>query len=203
MLDQAQRGFRTTELDPELLATPFKRQTDWHVITGAPCCGKTTLIGLLADRGFQTVPEVGREYIEREMAKGRTIDEIRESEVDFCYRIRDVTLERESALRAKERFFLDRALPDCLTFYRLAGLDPNQVLPQCFHHQYASVFVLDRFPFQLDGVRIEGDAASGFADEWLPRDYGALGYSIVRVPVLSPGERLTFVLQTLSEQGLI
>jgi predicted ATPase len=173
------------------------------VITGAPCCGKTTLINLLAGKGFQTVPEIGREYIEREMAKGRTIDEIRESEVDFCYRIRDMTLERESGLRAKERFFLDRALPDCLTFYRLAGLDPNQVLPQCFHHQYASVFVLDRFPFQLDGVRIEGDAASGFADEWLARDYGALGYSVVRVPVLSPEERLAFVLNSLAERGLI
>jgi predicted ATPase len=203
MLDHAQHGFRTTELDPDLLATPFRRQTKWQVITGAPCCGKTTLINLLAGKGFATVPEVGREYIEREMAQGRTIEEIRESPAAFCRRIRDMQLETELRLRVEQPTFLDRAFPDCLTFFRVAGLDPNQVLPECFHHQYASVFVLDRFPFLLDGVRTEGDAASSFADGWLPRDYGALGYSVVRVPVLSPGERLAFVLERLSEQGLI
>jgi predicted ATPase len=40
-------------------------------------------------------------------------------------------------------------------------------------------------------------------DEWLAHDYGALGCSVVRVPVLSPEERLAFVLETLSEQGLV
>ena len=31
-------------LDPALLSTPFKIQTNWHVITGAPSSGKTTMI---------------------------------------------------------------------------------------------------------------------------------------------------------------
>ncbi|MHC4071894.1 MAG: AAA family ATPase, partial [Planctomycetota bacterium] len=53
MLDNPQRDFRTTELDPDLLATPFGIQTNWHVITGAPCSGKTTLIDQLADKGFR------------------------------------------------------------------------------------------------------------------------------------------------------
>jgi predicted ATPase len=201
--DRAQRGFRTAELDADLLSTPFGRQTDWHVITGAPCCGKTTLIDLLAGMGFQTVPEVGRAYIEREMARGRTIDEIRESPAAFCRRIRDLQLEMELRLPAQQLTFLDRAFPDCLTFFRAAGLDPNQVLSECFHHRYASVFVLDQLPLQLDGVRIEDDATAGFADEWLARDYGALGYGVVRVPVMSPQGRLAFVLERLSEQGRI
>jgi predicted AAA+ superfamily ATPase len=57
MPDSSQHDFRTTELDPDLLSTPFGVQTNWHVITGAPSCGKTTLINLLADKGLQTVPE--------------------------------------------------------------------------------------------------------------------------------------------------
>jgi len=203
MLDRAQPGFRTTELDPDLLSTPFTCQTNWHVITGAPCCGKTTLINRLAGMGFQTLPEIGRAYIEREMAKGRTIDEIRENEVTFCHRINDMTLERERGLRAKELVFLDRGFPDCLSFFRIYGLDPNQVLPECFHHRYASVFLLDRFPLQQDGVRTEDSVMSEFADEWLARDYGALGYTVVRVAVMSPEERLAFVLEKLSGQGLI
>jgi predicted ATPase len=203
MVNDTSRGFRTVELDPVLLSTPFGQQTDWHVITGAPCCGKTTLIDLLAGKGFQALPEIGRAYIEREMSRGRTIDEIRESPAAFCCCIRDLQLEAELRLPATQLTFLDRALPDCLTYFRTAGLDPNQVLSECFHHRYASVFVLDRLPVQLDGVRIEDDATSGFADEWLARDYSALGYSVVRVPVMPPQERLAFVLETLSGQGLI
>jgi len=47
-----QDDFRYTELDPELLSTPFRIHTNWHV--------------------------VGRQYFEAEIAKGRTIGEIRE-----------------------------------------------------------------------------------------------------------------------------
>lgn len=203
MLDHSQHDFRTTELALALLSTPYGVHTEWHVITGAPCCGKTTLIDQLADMGFQTVPEIGRAYIEQEMARGRTIDEIRENNATFCRTIKDLQLAMELGLRARERLFLDRAFPDCLTWFRIAGLDPNRVLSECFHHRYASVFLLDRFPLQQDGVRTEDDIQSDFADEWLARDYGALGYSVVRVPVMSRPERLTFVLERLSEQGLI
>jgi predicted ATPase len=203
MPDNTQQSFRATELDPNLLSIPFGVQTNWHVITGAPCSGKTTLIDQLADRGFRTVPETGRQYIEREMTRGRTIDEIREDEAALARGIRDMQLGIEHRLRANDVAFLDRAFPDCLAFCRVVGLDPNQILAECFHHRYASVFVLDRLPVQQDGVRTEDDATAGFLDEWLARDYNALGYRVVRVPVLSPEERLAFVLERLSEQGLI
>jgi predicted ATPase len=203
MLDHSQHDVRTTELDLALLSTPYGVHTEWHVITGAPCCGKTTLIDQLADTGFQTVPETGRAYIEQEMARGRTIDEIRQNNATFCRTIKDLQLAMELGLRARECLFLDRAFPDSLTWFRVAGLDPNQILSECFHHRYASVFLLDRFPLQQDGVRTEDDVQSDFADEWLAHDYGALGYSVVRVPVMSRAERLTFVLERLSEQGLI
>jgi hypothetical protein len=83
MPDSPQYDFRTTELDPDLLSTPFRVQTNWHVITGAPCCGKTTLIDQLADKGFRTVAEIRRKYVERELANGRTMDEIRENAATF------------------------------------------------------------------------------------------------------------------------
>ncbi len=44
---------RATQLDPDLLSTPFGVQTNWHVITGAACSGKITLINLLTDKGFR------------------------------------------------------------------------------------------------------------------------------------------------------
>jgi hypothetical protein len=56
---------------------------------------------------------------------------------------------------------------------------------------------------QKDGLGIQDDALANYLDEWLARDYSALGYSVVRVPVLPPQERLAFILGRLSEQGLI
>jgi predicted ATPase len=65
------------------------------------------------------------------------------------------------------------------------------------------VFILDLLPLQLDGARIEDDVYTVLYDEWLVRDYSALGYRVVRVPVLSPEERLAFVLETLSERRFL
>ncbi|UCF61735.1 MAG: ATP-binding protein [Anaerolineaceae bacterium] len=203
MLDNPQHDFRTTELDPDLLSTPFKVQTNWHVITGAPSCGKTTLIDQLADKGFRTVPEIAHMYIEREMALGRKINEILKNRVDLQGILIDMQLGIEHELQANEVTFLDRALPDCLAFNRYVGLNPNDLLTECFYHRYASVFILDPLPFHENGVRDDDSAVVSYLDEWLARDYSALGYLVVRVPVLVPQERLEFVLERLSEQGLI
>jgi predicted ATPase len=202
MLGISQHDFRAIQLDPDLLTTPFRTQTNWQVITGAPSSGITTLINQLAHKGFQTVPESARLYLEREMASGRTIDEIRENEAGQRG-IEDMQLRIEGELRATDLLFLDRALPDCLAFRRARGLNPNEMLPKCFHHRYAYIFVLDRFSVQQDGLRTQDDALAGLIGEWLARDYRALGYSFVRVPALSPQERLAYVLDRLSEQGLI
>ena len=204
MLNTPQHDFRTTELDPHLLSTPFRVQTNWHVITGAPSCGKTTLIDQLANQGFQTVPETARLYIEREMAKGRTIHPIRANAAALQRSIKDMQLSIEGGLRANDVLFLDGAVPGSLAWYRVFGLNPNEILLECFHHRYASVFILDPLPFQPDDQRVEEIAAiAGYLDEWHTRDYSALGYRVVRVPVLPPQERLAFVLERLSEQGLI
>jgi predicted ATPase len=196
--------FRTTELDPDLLATPFGVQTNWHVITGAACSGKTTLIKQLAGEGYQIVPETAREYFEREIARGRTIDEIREDGKAIQLGIFDLQLRVEQGLLPSQANFLDRALPDSLTFHRIFGINPNEILRECFNFRYASVFILDRLPFlRSQALGPEDDTSSFFLDDWLARDYLTLGYPIVRVPVLSPEERLAFVLEKLSEQGLI
>jgi predicted ATPase len=203
MSDRPQHDFNIAELDAKLLSTPFGVRTNWYVITGAPCSGKTTLIGELAAKGFRTVAESGRVYVEAEMAKGRTTAEIMRDAALGQRAVIDLQLGLERELPVNEVAFLDRGVPDILTYCRFLGLDPNPLLAECFHHRYASVFLLDRFPFDWDGVRFEDDATAGLIDEWLLRDYSALAYRVVRVPVLSVEDRLTFVLETLSEQGAI
>jgi len=203
MPDTAQTRFCTAELERRLLSIPFERDTNWHVITGAPCCGKTTLIEQLAALGYATAPEVGREYMQGEIAGGRVLDDIQATRVAVCYRIKDLQLALERGLLPQECLFMDRAFPDCLSFHRIRGLDPHELLPDCSRHRYASVFLLDRLPIQADGVRTEDELAADFLDDWLARDYAALGYTVVRVPVMSRQARLRFVLGWLAVHGLL
>lgn len=189
---------RTVELDLELLTTSFQIQTNWRVLTGAACTGKTTLINMLAEKGFQVIPESARLYFEQEMAKGRSLEEIRVDGAALQRGIAALQLRFEHGVPADQLTFLDRAVPDSLAFYRIHGMDPNEILPECFHYRYAGVFLLNRLPLHRDQtLGPEDNAASDFLDDWLARDYSALGYHVVRVPVLSPSERLSFVIGQL------
>jgi predicted ATPase len=202
MMDRVYYGFKTTALDADLLSTPYEVQTNWHVITGAPSCGKTTLIDLLASKGYRTVPEIARQYMEQELASGRTIKDVHGNGAELQRILIEIQLNVEAGLGDKDVVFLDGAVPGSLAWFRVFGLDPNAVLPECFHHRYASVFVLDRLPLKLNGFRFDEDAVIGFIDEWTLRDYAALGYQVVRVPVLPPEARLAFVLERFPDKSL-
>lgn len=192
---------RTIELDPDILATPFKIETDWHVLTGAACTGKTTLIDMLVKEGYQILPESARLFFEREMAKGRKLEDIRKDGGSLQRGIASMQLKFENSCQASRRTFLDRALPDSLTFYRVSGLNPNEILPKCFFYHYATIFVLERLPLHRDQtLGPEDEETSEFLNEWLYHDYSALGYNVIRVPVLPPPERLAFILDRLSEK---
>ena len=187
------------ELDPKILSMPFQVETNWHVITGAPSCGKTTMIDLLADAGFQTLPEIAHDYIESELASGRSLDDLFENRYLLQRSLIKLQKEAEQRLDPNEKVFLDRALADCLTFNRFVGLDPNDLLLECFCNRYASVFILDPLPYHADGIRDVDAPNAVFLDEWIDRDYQALGYDVIRVPVLPPQERLDFILERIPD----
>jgi len=196
--------YLTTELDPNLLSINYRSKTNWHVITGAACTGKTTLINRLAEGGYRTVDEGARQYFEQGLAKGLTLDEIVASSEALQLGIFEMQICIESELRPDELIFLDRALPDSLTFHRVFGLNPDELLPDCLKYQYASVFILDRLPvLRSQTLGPEDEASSIFLDKWLERDYRSLGYDVFRVPAISIEARLAYILDNLTAQGFI
>jgi predicted ATPase len=93
-------------------------------------------------------------------------------------------------------------MPSSLAWYRVFGLDPNEMLSDCFVHRYASVFILDPLPFQTDDERIgEVAAIRKHLNTWQIRDFTSLDYNVVKVPVLPVEERVVFVLERLSKCG--
>ncbi len=190
-------------LDPELLSSSFQMQTNWVIIAGAPSAGKTTLIEKLANKGFKTALEPARLYMDQEFAKGQTIKDIRKDQKRLQYTFLKLQLKMESQLNPGDFVFLDRGIPDQFSYCRMAGLDPNKFVKECFHNQYKAVFILAPLPFNKDGYRDREAEIVDYFDEWITRDYQALGYKTTRVPVLSLHERLSFVLDKLSQSNLI
>jgi predicted ATPase len=192
------REFLSIPLDPHLVASSFQLTTHWYVLTGAACCGKTTLIDMLSAGGYNIIPESARLYFDTEIAKGRSLDEMLGNGLALQDSMDELQLEWEDRCPMETVTFLDRGMPDSLSFYRLFGGNPNLALPRCFHHRYAGVFILDRLPLQRsEQLGPEDEESSRLLDEWLERDYRSLGYAVIRVPVLPPRERLAYLLDHL------
>jgi predicted ATPase len=176
----------------------FEHSTNWVVITGAPSSGKTSVIENLRARGYAVQAEVARELIEECLRRGLTAEDVRRDGGKQLQKdILRIKSEREASLDPSISVFMDRGMPDSMTYFRLAGLDVAMARQACMMFHYAAVFIFDRLPFVKDGIRVEDEAAAQKIDEMLRADYQSLGYRPTSVPVMSVAERSDFILQTL------
>jgi len=175
----------------------FKYKTNWSVITGAPSSGKTSVIRELQRRGYAVQEEVARELIELGLSQGQMLDDIRRDARDLQKEILEVTVAREMALDVHTTVFLDRGLPDSITYFKLAGLDGMEGVVMSALFQYRAVFLFDRLPVVKDDVRTEDDALADKIDRMLEADYRSVGYVPLRVSVMSIEQRADFILKNL------
>lgn len=172
----------------------FGISTNWHVITGAPCSGKTAVVEQLAQQGYRTVPEVARAYIDAQLARGQTLAAIKADLPVFERHIlmKKVTIEKR--LSPAQLTFFDRAVPDSIAYYQLEGLDPTEPIQHSGRMHFRNVFLFEPLKFEKDAVRTENSAISTRIGALLESAYTALGYSPLRVPVMSVSRRVEFVL---------
>lgn len=168
--------------------------TRWQVITGAPCSGKTTLIEALAGRGYRIVPETARAYIDRCLAQGLTLPQIKADPFQFERRILLEKVALETALPRDQLTFMDRAVPDSVAYFRFEGLDPAEPLRHSRTVRYETVFLLARLEFEPDAVRSEDAQGAARLEAMLAEGYRALGYDLIKVPVMGIDERIGFIL---------
>src|ERR1035438_8134785 len=176
---------------------PFMIETAWCVFTGCPSSGKTSVLERLSARGYRCQFEAARIHIENQLAAGRILADIRRNEAEFQRALVPVKAAIEEQCCPTELVFWDRALPDSISYFRAAGLDPSPLFPLCRLRRYAHVFVFDALPYVQDDARIEAPETRRRLDQWLENDYRALGYEPVRVPAMPIADRERLVLSRL------
>ncbi len=157
------------------------------VITGAPFSGKTTIVKLLSQIGFQTVPEAAEIVLRREKW---------ENELDLQTKIYKLQLRLEESVDG-HLVFLDRGLPDGIAYLEKKG-ETLPELVEASKNRYDYVFVPERLKFRPGGIRRESsDEEARQIEDRIISVYKRLGYNPVRVPLSDPKTRVRFILSKI------
>lgn len=175
------------------------KKNNWYVITGAPYAGKTTVLELLGKKGHRVIYEAARIYIDEEMGKGRTLEQIRQDELLFQEKVLKFKIELERALVNEEMIFFDRAIPDSEAYYSICGVTNDDYLKQALNScSYKKVFLFDYLPYKKDYARTESQEQQIKIHELLEETYQKIKAPLIKVPVLKTiEERLNIVLNNL------
>ncbi len=148
------------------------------VITGGPCCGKTTLIHGLEKKGYHIVHEAARDIITCYPSLRK------ENYMEFQRKIFREKIRREEQAPSDRIVFFDRGIPDTITYLRLAGIpaDDPDLLDALRRFRYDGIFIPDRLPLVDDGIRYEDKEKAEKVYLGIWEDYINLGYDPILVP---------------------
>ena len=172
------------------------------VISGCSGGGKSTLLAVLARRGFGVFEEPGRQVVKAELAAGG--DGVPWGDVGkfiaLCVGL--AVRQWDEAARTGGVSLFDRGIVDAVA--NLAHL--KLPVPEAFaalltsHRYERRMFMVPPWPeiYVNDDERRHTFADAAAEHEMLVATYGRLGYEVVIVPKLAPGARADFVLARLA-----
>jgi len=169
-------------------------QTEWAVLTGPPGSGKTTVLNLLAARGYLVLDDVSRKVIEKRLQTGDTAETARQDQVKLQTAILDEMLLAESALQTDVLVFLDYALPDNIAFGEMENITVPGVKEAAEKYKYKTVFLFEPLPMVNDEVRNEDSRYQLEIHSKLNKVYSQLGYEVVHVGIGTPEERVDLLM---------
>jgi predicted ATPase len=174
---------------------------NWYVITGGPSTGKTTLLLELEKLGHAIIPEAARTWIDQNLAKGLSIEQMRADEKMFQEDIARLKQKIESAHPADTLTFLDRGMHDTLAYLRHYGFGIEDWIQKAVEgSHYKKVFVLEPLAaFQKDYARTEDQDFTQKLTKLLHDAYKEYGMKPISVPAMPITQRVAFVLEHVDQ----
>ncbi len=173
-------------------------KTNWYILTGGPCSGKSKTLEYLSSLGYFTFTELARVLVDVEIAKGRKIEEIRKDELNFQKKLLKMKIKLESKVDPKQIIFFDRGIPDSIAYLKKENLNVDKVIKGSKKRKYKKVFFMEQYQFKGDYARIEDKKTAEIISKLIFETYTNLGYKLVRVPVMRTiEEKGKFILDRL------
>jgi len=175
-----------------------QRQLRRIALTGGPGVGKSTVLEILAHRGYEIVPEAARLIIERESLKDSDCLPWKNTQ-KFQNAVCNLQLNLEDAIR-EGIVFSDRGLIDGYAYAKVDRIQAPEEIIQKGRGRYEKVFLLEPLPnYQKDNSRREDLNKAKTLHEAIRSAYIEFGYNLIEVPVLSPEKRADFILNKLKD----
>jgi predicted ATPase len=178
---------------------------NFHILTGGPGAGKTTVLEALRARGFQGVDEAARQILKEQAAIGgdATHDGDQVKYRDLCL---SRSIEAFEAVAERDApVFFDRGIPENMRYAVAPDAEtPAHVSAAIARYRYgALVFIFPpwREIYRHDEERKHtfDHAEQVFAD--VADAYKACGYRLAEVPRGSVDDRVDFILRRLDVRG--
>jgi len=170
----------------------------FHVITGGPGSGKTSLIDALARAGYAHTVEAGRAIIRDQLAiDGPALpwrDPVAFAELMLSWELRSYRM----AETATGPVFFDRCVTDLVGYLALMGRPLSAHIARAaerFRYN-RRVFLAPPWPaiYTQDAERKQTPEEAVRTSEALVTAYTSCGYQLVHLPLVSVEERARFVL---------
>ncbi len=170
---------------------------NFHVLTGAPGSGKSTVLNLLRRRGFECIDEPARQILaEQRSFDGNGIPDKNPTLFTELLLARHLFDYRRSQDKSDPLFF-DRGIPDVMDYGKWYDLDLTHLRRAARRYRYAqTVFVAPNWEeiyCQDDERTMTFDEARRFGDG-MRNTYQDLGYDLLELPREDPESRVQFIL---------
>ena len=173
-----------------------------YILTGGPGAGKTTVLDLLAQQGYKTVPEVARTIIQQQNDTSGNATHTGD-QAAFCDLMLDASIKayKKNDINSAPVFF-DRGIPGLLGYADMIDLaDKTKILDAINQYRYNSTVF--SFPpweeiYQNDDERLQDFAEAVTTYRYIKAAHETSGYTVLEVPKATVEERVAFILRHLS-----
>lgn len=172
---------------------------NFHIITGGPGSGKTSVLEALRERGYRCVDEVGRKIIQEQLMIGGNALHWGDRKLFLELMLSRSMGDYDRVGHSEGHVFFDRGVPELAGYGPLVGFPtPAHVRKAAELFRYArTVFVMPpwREIYQNDAERKQDFAEAIASYELAVATYWEFGYEPVDVPKVSVTERARFILE--------